>query len=449
MDDKTDSTQIIGRLADNHPASRELSQLTREALHQMVWNLPISAIALEHGVKSAVVVQLCNLLNIPRPQPGHWQKLAYGKASAIVALPQVGISSLPKQSSPKTSAATAIPQRVDKERAAKTGEGVASSSTQTRTARPSRPTRHHLLAGKRELYLKGRVLDSGYLKPSKKNLPDIIVSEAHLNVALQTASLIYTTLEKSGYRIQLNSDAGYYSPIREIDRRVSPSLKPENLYPALWTPGRATVLNIKGSEIGLVLFEMTEPKEFRYVNGIYIPVSELASAKKALNGNSWTSTREVPTGRFCLQAYSARHPSAWSMQWREEEKLGLRSLGDEILTSILGSVEKIAAISQAIDRKDAEDRRIWEENWEKTKQEMEARRRQELSDEAKKDLLRIISNWDESRRIHNFFTQIDEALQSDNGKLNETRIKLAKAKSLFSSVDALDALLHWQAPDER
>ena len=56
--------------------------------------------------------------------------------------------------------------------------------------------------------------------------------------------------------------------------------------------------------IGLSLFEMCESVEMQYIQGEYVPVSQLSRSAKLLLGNtSWTTQKLVPSEEFCLQAY--------------------------------------------------------------------------------------------------------------------------------------------------
>jgi hypothetical protein len=60
--------------------------LTRQQLFRLVWNKPVTHIAMEFGVQPAVVLKACRILNIPRPTTGHWVKVEYGQIPASPAL---------------------------------------------------------------------------------------------------------------------------------------------------------------------------------------------------------------------------------------------------------------------------------------------------------------------------------------------------------------------------
>jgi hypothetical protein len=70
-------THRISRLGQR--ATSQAVELTRAELHQLVWSRPMTEIAVQLGVRDQQVAQACDRHDIARPQPGHWQKLQYGK----------------------------------------------------------------------------------------------------------------------------------------------------------------------------------------------------------------------------------------------------------------------------------------------------------------------------------------------------------------------------------
>ncbi len=56
---------------------------------------------------------------------------------------------------------------------------------------------------------------------------------------------------------------------------------------------------------GIAIFELTEATQMRYVNGIYVRESEYVPPKSKWTQQShWTSTHDVPCGRFLVVAYA-------------------------------------------------------------------------------------------------------------------------------------------------
>lgn len=77
-------------------------------------------------------------------------------------------------------------------------------------SRISRSTRHLLVSGVRDLFSKGKVIGSGYLRLSQRRLVDVVVSEPMLDDALDMANALFLRLEAAGYRVMLApSDCTY------------------------------------------------------------------------------------------------------------------------------------------------------------------------------------------------------------------------------------------------
>lgn len=61
--------------------------LSRTELHALVWAEPLRHLAGRFGISDQSLAKLCDRLDIPRPRPGHWNKVAAGKEIAVPALP--------------------------------------------------------------------------------------------------------------------------------------------------------------------------------------------------------------------------------------------------------------------------------------------------------------------------------------------------------------------------
>lgn len=61
--------------------------LSRTELHALVWAEPLRHLARRFGVSDQCLAKLCDRFDIPRPRPGHWNKVAAGKEIAMPALP--------------------------------------------------------------------------------------------------------------------------------------------------------------------------------------------------------------------------------------------------------------------------------------------------------------------------------------------------------------------------
>ena len=62
--------------------------LSRRRLFELVWAKPMTQLAHEFGVHAKHLARACDRHDIPRPRPGHWQKLAHGRVPPTVELPE-------------------------------------------------------------------------------------------------------------------------------------------------------------------------------------------------------------------------------------------------------------------------------------------------------------------------------------------------------------------------
>ncbi len=61
--------------------------LTRQHLYALMWSQPANKIAMDYGVSASAVTKACTTLNVPRPERGHWSKLANGHTPKKTPLP--------------------------------------------------------------------------------------------------------------------------------------------------------------------------------------------------------------------------------------------------------------------------------------------------------------------------------------------------------------------------
>jgi hypothetical protein len=67
-------------------------RLTREELHALVWDKPVTRLAKEFGLSDVALHKICRKHNIPTPPLGYWAKKAHGKPVSHTPLPRDGSS---------------------------------------------------------------------------------------------------------------------------------------------------------------------------------------------------------------------------------------------------------------------------------------------------------------------------------------------------------------------
>jgi hypothetical protein len=151
----------------------------------MVWSEPMLRVAARFGVSSSYMARVCTLLNVPRPKRGYWAKLAVGKAPKQPSLPEprpgdplewTRDGALPKR-------ARSLPKPPDQRPRGK------------RTVKRQLPDRHPLVSGAKPLFEAGRLSWQGkYLKPAKKLLVDLAVTQTGLDKAIAFANELFLAL---------------------------------------------------------------------------------------------------------------------------------------------------------------------------------------------------------------------------------------------------------------
>jgi len=380
-------------------------------------------------------------MNVPRPDRGYWAKLAVGKAPQKPALPEVrpGDASAWSREGFEVSDTRALPKPPN-----------AILETPVVTQRRQKGSQHPLLAGVKEVFEAGRLsYETGYLKPAKRNLVDLAVTKTGLDKALSFANDLFYVLENRGHRVMLAPNAEHFRRA-EVDEREQPR---KNLgYKNLWTPGRCTVVYVGTVAMGLTVIEMSEEAEARYVDGNYVRLSDHTptKAKRHAPDIGWTTKRDFPTGRICLQAYSPYSTADWVRQWRETKHRDSSTLISTIVIDLETSAGEVADLVAEGERKAVLDRKRWEAEQARWRKEEAERQAAEALKESKDELIGIIGTWAQSKQIEAFLAEVAKHIEEEPADKREHLLeRLRQAQSLLSDSDALGQLRAWKAPHER
>ena len=112
--------------------------VSREELHQLVWEFPGTHLAKRFGISDVALAKICRRLDVPRPPPGWWARKAAGRKVSVAPLPT------PRPNIPGQIRITPTPIATDELR-----EQIRTEAKQLGTiAVPDRLTRPHpLIAG--------------------------------------------------------------------------------------------------------------------------------------------------------------------------------------------------------------------------------------------------------------------------------------------------------------
>ena len=416
--------------------------VSREKLHQLVWSTPITHVAAQLGVSDSYLARVCESLGVPRPPRGHWAKLAVGKAQQVIPLPDPKPGQLREWSK-----GTALPERP---RQAKSPGVPVPSRRSRRNERLAIHSTHALISGARAHFEKTRAMnDDGYLRPFKKNLVDIITSVSSLARALALFNDLFNTLESAGYAVLLAQQ----NPMRRIEHetREVPSRRPESSLYGRWRPGLPTIVCVDGISIGLSLIEMSEEITLRYIDGKYIRDSDYKPPKRMTwPDHSWTTVRDMPSGRFRLVAYCAHALVSWSTSWQDTD----RSTLVEQLPTITRAMKDISAdlkarLAQA-EEDDARHRREWEIEQDRLSRQRDRALIVNARNESIKQLEQIMQVWVRRNTQEAFFAGIianaEHLPPEERAQIQE---RLETARQACGTIDPLAYFRDWKTPGER
>lgn len=410
--------------------------IPREQLYKEVWSEPMTKVAARYGVSSSFLARVCERLRVPRPARGYWAKLAVGKASDQPPLPDARPGEEIKWS-----------RHNEPRRVAPCRPEPPQRRRRARRQASSQPEVHELIVGARTHFDAAKVSDAGYLRPSKRLLVDIFVSEGFLSRALETANAIFREIESCGYGVSFAPVGGTFirSPIDKATKGW-----PGEYYHGHWSPCRPTLAFIGTVAFGLCLFELAEEVEVAYVNGSYVPMAELRAPKRRNADIGWTTKRHVPTGRLCLRAYSPYPQADWEYLWSEQDTRPLIEIAPRIVSKLEREAATIANLVEEGNRRAEIERLEWEEQCRQWEEEERERRRQQNIEESRKELAEIIDAWGTATRTEQFFQDAERraADLSDNEKAVIVE-RLQEARSLLGGINALERLSEWKPPSER
>lgn len=205
--------------------------------------------------------------------------------------------------------------------------------------------------------------------------------------------------------------------------------------------------------IGLTVIEMSEEVTVRYVNGKYVREEDYVPPKRGryASDNTWTTKKQLSSGRLCLQAYSPYARAKWVHRWKETKSrdLLISSQIKGIVQELERAVAEIARLVEEGERQFELEREQWKIQSEKLRREEEERRVAKALKESRDEILQIINNWDKAKRIELFIVEIEQraaGLSADDRLSVLKRLKLAR--ELFGSADALEHFKGWRSPEE-
>lgn len=204
--------------------------------------------------------------------------------------------------------------------------------------------------------------------------------------------------------------------------------------------------------IGLTIFEISDEVEVGYLNGEYIPIAQYVQHPKVKNKSvhTWTTKKDIPSGRLCIQAYSTYPGTKWLKQWRESKPGEFSKTLKSIVTELCNSVGEISHATQIAKQEAEERQRQWDIQREKDRREAEEKRQAKNLKDSQDELFSIIENWAEAKRIDEFFKDAHlRAKDLPDDERQAVEVSLTEARKLLGRLDALGRFKEWKSPEER
>ncbi|PWI54410.1 hypothetical protein B5K03_09495 [Rhizobium phaseoli] len=415
--------------------------VTREELYELVWSKPMLRVAEQFEVSSSYMARVCAALNVPRPERGYWAKMAVGKAPPQDPLPDARPGDLLSWSRdgelpvrPKAAYVPAIRERAPRQRV-------------------SQEAIHELIRGARAHFESGRPVDEeAYLKPYKKLLLDVITSKACLDKSLDFANEFFKRLEASGHRVMIAPTNEKFGRAR-IDERET-SEKPRDYYHSgLWSPYRPTVVYIGTIAVGLTIVETSEKVLMRYIgNSKYIRESDYVPPRRSRYAadHTWTTAKEIPSGRLKLVIYCPYHSVTWLEEWVETSKSSLSGRILEIIRRIEKVAEELVPKLWEADRQAEIRHQEWLAAVERSQREEDRRKVEQSVKDSREDLAQIIQRWSHVISVEQFLMGVEQRTNElDQDRRQQVLERLNMARDFIGTQDPLDFFIRWRTPAER
>jgi hypothetical protein len=220
----------------------------------------------------------------------------------------------------------------------------------------------------------------------------------------------------------------------------------------IWSPMHPTVVYMGTVAIGLTIFELGEEVEVEWKNGKYIRVEHSIVKPKRNSSRSysnWAHTRQMPSGRLCIHAYSPYQGTVWNQVWCETKAGDIEQRLSAIAKELEKQTHKIVELVAEAERQAEIERQRWEKMQEAWRKEEAERKRKQAIKDSREELEAIIAAWAEANRIEAFFQDVEsraKALGED--QYEAVAARACHARALLGGSDALERFRKWRAPED-
>lgn len=329
--------------------------LTREELYERVWSKPATKLAAEFGISDVALGKICRKLDIPKPFPGYWQRIASGYTVQRTTLPALKAGT-PKQTTIYPHTASAPVQHPPEIAALVKAESLPENRIHVTE------TLHgcHLLV-RQAKQAKEKAASNEYGR--MYGYLDLCVSKAALGRALRIMDALIRAAEKRGYRVEISNQSPHPTQIVIGDQR------------------RAFRIFEKSNRHDR---ELTAEEKRK-------PLSSIL--------NRWVYT---PSGQLAIE--TSDHGSYWEKRWLDKPNKPLEEQLNDVMVGLIVNAEKSRI------------RKLEFEEEARRRREVEHRR---YIDERRRAMLdRHVESWHKSKNIRMYLEACEQSLTSSEGSVN-------------------------------
>jgi hypothetical protein len=369
----------------------EVITFTRNELYEKIWNTPTIKLAKDFGLSDVALGKICKKHSIPKPPLGYWARLAHGKTVARPPLPSIGDQRLEIIEIRKRPLVSAGPKPQSTEL-----EKEPPISVPERLSSP-----HPLVKATIDALENSTPDEAGILRIRASGCLNVRVGRQSVGRALRLMDALIKALEARGSTVS----------VVERDRT------------------RQTCVQILDETIEVELREGLNRRERQFT------AAELREREKY----SWLRDRKeyefYPSGKFVFTILSYCGEGVRKV-WSDGKRQRLENCLNSIIAGLGTAAEGVKA------------HRLELERWERERQERERRRweeqeRRRKEEEKIKHLEKLVANWNQSRSIREFLSEVEKAAAENPAKKTENLSDwLSWAHAYADSIDPIHLTFH-------
>jgi hypothetical protein len=196
---------------------------------------------------------------------------------------------------------------------------------------------------------------------------------------------------------------------------------------------------------------MSENVLLRYVRGEYIRERDYVAPRRRYDRDpTWTTTRDLPSGRTRIVAYSPYSSVSWSAQWEDTKPGSLSGRIRAIVAAIETAAPELVAKMEQAEREAELKHQKWLVEEDRRRREEDRRRIAESEADSNAELREVIARWADLTSIAQFLAGVQSSAEELPDTERDTVLdRLALAREFVGDLNPLEFFRAWKTPAER